>query len=149
MRPRTFSWVRQRHTVAAIVYFLYGLFYLFGAQYLISMQATQRGMSNSTLFLLIGACIALLFPWLLYSRFALAFSLRLKPQAQRHTLYIDFALILGILVVLRVIALLRGGLYLKTPLHTAAVIIAALNAACLLWAAVSKPMWVSHHSPGP
>ena len=141
--------IQKRHTVAAVVYFLYGVFYLLGAQYLTSMRMTERGMSNSSLFFVLGATIAILFPLLIYSRFALALSLWWKPQAQRKTLFLNFTLILGLLVILRVIALLRGGLYAKTPLHTAALIIAAMNAACLVWASASQPLWISRESQGP
>jgi hypothetical protein len=135
--------------VAAIVYFLYGVFYLFGAQYLTSMQATARGLSNPRLFFVLGAVITILFPLLIYSRFALALSLWWKTSAHRKTLFINFTLLLGLLVVARVMALLRGGLFLKTPLHTAGLIIAAINAACLLWAGLSKPGWVTHEAQGP
>ena len=141
--------IQKRHTVAAVVYFLYGVFYLLGAQYLTSMRMTERGMSNSSLFFVLGATIAILFPLLIYSRFALALSLWWKPRAQRKTLFLNFTLILGLLVFLRVIALLRGGLYAKTPLHTAALIIAAINAACLVWASASQPLWISRESQGP
>lgn len=141
--------IQKRHTVAAVVYFLYGVFYLLGAQYLTSMRMTERGMSNSSLFFVLGATIAILFPLLIYSRFALALSLWWKPRAQRKTLFLNFTLILGLLVILRVIALLRGGLYAKTPLHTAALIIAAMNAACLVWASASQPLWISRESQGP
>ncbi len=141
--------IQKRHTVAAVVYFLYGVFYLLGAQYLTSMRMTERGMSNSSLFFVLGATIAILFPLLIYSRFALALSLWWKPRAQRKTLFLNFTLILGLLVILRVIALLRGGLYAKTPLHTAALIIAAINAACLVWASASQPLWISRESQGP
>ncbi len=141
--------IQQRHTVAAVVYFLYGVFYLLGAQYLTSMGMTERGMSNSSLFFVIGAVITVLFPLLIHSRFALALSLWWKPRAQRKTLFLNFTLILGLLVILRVIALLRGGLYTKTPLHTAALIIAAMNAACLVWASASQPLWISRESQGP
>ena len=149
--PPTPSWERlqKRHTIAAVVYFLYGLFYLFGAQYLTRMGMTERGMSNSKLFFIIGGIIAILFPLLIHNRFALALSLWQKPREQRNTLFINFTLILGLLVVARVIALLRGGLYAKTPLHTAALIIAGINAACLLWAGLSKPVWVTRASQGP
>lgn len=140
--------LQKRHTVAALVYFLYGVFYLFGAQYLTSMQMTQRGMSHSKLFFFIGGVITMLFPLLIYSRFALALSLWWKPQAQRKTLFISFTLLLGLLVMARVMALLRGGLYTKTPLHTAALIIAAINAACLLWAGLSRPAWVTRDAQG-
>jgi hypothetical protein len=72
-----------------------------------------------------------------------------KPQAHRKTLFLSFTCLLGLLVVARVVALLRGGLYLKTPLHTAALIIAALTAAALLWAGLSKPLWVVRTQQGP
>jgi hypothetical protein len=141
--------LQKRHTVAAVVYFLYGIFYLFGAQYLTSMQATTRGMANPRLFFLIGGVITVLFPLLVYSRFALALSLWWRPHAHRKTLFIDFTLLLGLLVVARVMALWRGGVFMKTPLHTAALIIAAINAACLLWAGLRKPVWVTRESQGP
>ena len=133
--------LHKRHTIAAVVYFLYGVFYLFGAQYFISMGMTERSMSNPTRFFVIGAVITLLFPLLIYSRFELALSLWWKPQAHRKTLFLNFTFLLGLLVVARIIALLYGGSYLKTPLHTAALFVAAINAACLLWAGLSKPVW--------
>jgi hypothetical protein len=146
----TSSWARiqRRHSIAALVYFLYGLFYLFGAQYLTSMQMTQRGMSGASAFFVVGAVIAIVFPLLIYSRFALALSLWWKPRAQRKTLFLSFTLVLGLLVVARVVALLRGGLYSKTWLHTAALLIAAINAACLLWAGFSQPAWVTRTTEG-
>jgi hypothetical protein len=149
--PATPAWDRlqRRHTVAALVYFLYGMFYLFGAQYLTSMQATTRGMSNTTVFFVLGGVLAILFPLLIYSRFALALSLWWQPQAHRKTLFLNFTLILGLLVVARVVALLRGGLFLKTPLHTVALVVAAINAACLLWAGLSKPGWITREVQGP
>jgi hypothetical protein len=141
--------LQKRHTIAAVVYFLYGMFYLFGAQYLTSMGMTQRGMTNPRLFFAIGAVIAVLFPILIYSRFALALSLWWKPRRHRKTLFVNFTFLLGLLVVARVVALLRGGLYLQSSLHTAALIIAALNAACLLWAGLRKPVWVRRTEQGP
>jgi hypothetical protein len=141
--------LQKRHNVAALVYFVYGVFYLLGAQYLTSMQATTRGMSNPRLFFVIGGVITVLFPLLISRRFALALSLWWQPQAQRNTLFIDFTLILGLLVVMRVLALLRGGLFMKTPLHTAALLIAAINAACLLWASLLRPVWITRDSQGP
>jgi hypothetical protein len=129
--------LQKRHTVAALVYFGYGVFYLFGAQYLTSMQATARGMSNPGLFFFLGGVITILFPFLIYHRFALALSLRW--QTHRTTLFVNFTLLLGLLVVGRVVALLRGGLYTKTPWHTVALLIAAINAACLLWAGLGRP----------
>ena len=139
---------QQRYTVAALVYFLYGLFYLFGAQYLISMQATERAMSNPRLFFALGALLVVLLPPLIYSRFALALSLYWKPQTQRKTLFIDFTLLLGCLVIMRVIALIHGKLYLKTSLHTVALIMAVINATCLIWAGVSRPVWVTRETVG-
>jgi hypothetical protein len=141
--------VQQRHTIAALVYFVYGVFYLFGAQYLTSMQATQRGMANPRLFFVLGGIITVLFPLLIYSRFALALSLYWRPRARRQTLYIDFTLLLGLLVIARVIALLRGGLFMKSSLHTAALIVAAMNATCLVWAGVSRPLWVTREAAEP
>src|SRR5919202_27266 len=93
MRPRQ-DYVQQRHTIAALVYFVYGVFYLFGAQYLTSMQAAQRGMANPQLFFVLGGIITVVFPLLIYSRFALALSLYGRRRAHRKTLYIDFTLLL-------------------------------------------------------
>ena len=132
--------VQQRHAIAALVYFVYGVFYLFGAQYLTSMQATQRGMANPRLFFVLGGIITVVFPLLIYSRLALALSWR--PRAHRKTLYLDFTMLLGLLVIARVIALLRGGLFMKSSLHTAALVVAAINATCLVWAGMSQPVWV-------
>ena len=141
--------IQRRHTIAAVVYFLYGLFYLFGAQYITSMvESTGRGSSNSWLFFVLGGVIAVLFPLLIYSRFAFAFSSRWPPSLQRKTVYISFTLLLGILVVARVAALINGGLYMKTPLHTAALVIAAINAAVLLWAGLSQPAWITRDAEG-
>ena len=136
--------VQQRHTIAALVYFVYGVVYLFGAQYLTSMQATQRGMANPRLFFVLGGIITVVFPLLIYSRFALALSWR--PRAHRKTLYIDFTLLLGLLVIVRVMALLRGGLFMKSGLHTAALIVAAFNATCLVWAGLSRPLWMTREA---
>ncbi len=135
---------QQRHAIAALVYFVYGVFYLFGAQYLTSIQTAQRGMANPRLFFILGGIITVVFPLLIYSRFALALSW--WPRAHRQTLYIDFTLLLGLLVIARVIALLRGGLFLKSSLHTAALVVAAINAACLVWAGVSRPVWVTREA---
>jgi len=140
--------LQKRHTVAALVYFAYGVFYLLGAQYLTSMQATTRGMSNPRLFFFLGGVITILFPFLIYSRFALALSLRWQPQAHRTTLFVSFTLLLGLLVLARVVALLRGGLYARTPWHTAALLIAAINAACLLWAGLGRPVWITREPQG-
>ncbi len=138
--------IQQRHTLAAIVYFLYGLYYLFGAQYLTNMQDSQRGMGNPTLFLLLGGCVAVLFPLLIYSRFALALSLRWRTRAYRSTLFVNFTLLLGLLVIVRIVALTRGGVFLKTPLHTLALVITALNATCLMWAGLSRPCWITRET---
>jgi hypothetical protein len=137
---------QRRYTVAALVYFLYGLFYLFGAQYLTSMQATERAMSNPKLFFVLGALLVSILPPLIYSRFALALSLYWRPQPQRKTLFVDFTLLLGCLVLMRVLALLHGQLYLKTSLHTIALIVAVINATCLIWAGISRPVWVTRES---
>ena len=138
--------LQQRYTLAALVYFFYGLFYLFGAQYLTSMRATERGMSNPRLFFALGALLVVLLPPLIYSRFALALSLYWQPQSQRKTLFVDFTLLLGCLVIMRVIALVHSRLYLKTSLHTVALIVAVINATCLVWAGVSRPVWVSREA---
>lgn len=135
--------LQRRHTIAALVYFLYGLFYLFGAQYFTSMQTTTRGMSNPGLFFALGGVITIAFPLLIYRRFALALSLYRTSSAQRATLFINFTLILALLVSGRVIALLRSGRATATPLHTLALLIAILNAACLLWAALKQPWWIT------
>ena len=137
---------QQRYTLAALVYFLYGLFYLFGAQYLTSIRATERAMSNPRFFFALGALLAILLPLLIYSRFALALSLYWKPQTQRKTLFVDFTLLLGCLVIMRVIALIHGKLYLKTPLHTVALIVAVINATCLVWAGVRRPFWITREA---
>lgn len=149
-RPRNWAQVQQRHTIAAIIYFLYGLFYLFGAQYITtSMQASGRGNSTSSwIFFALGGVITIVFPLLIYNRFALALSVKRPSATQRKTVYFSFTLILALLVVLRVVALFRGGLYLKTPLHTTALVIAALTAACLLWASLGQSIWASGESKG-
>jgi len=167
--------VQQRHTIAALVYFVYGVLYLFGAQYLTSMQQTQRGMGNPQIWFILGALITVLFPLLIYSRFALALSLYWQPRAHRKTLYINFTLLLGLMVIVRVLGLAyselctktpledlprglkrpfmivliffydlwRGGFCMKSILHTAALVVAAINATCLVWAGVSRPVWVT------
>ena len=134
---------QQHHTIAAVGYFLYGMFYLFGAQYLTGMQTARRGMSSPRLFFVLGGAIALLFPWLIYRRWAMPLPYFWQPRAERKTLRINFTLLLGLLVFLRVIALVRGGVFLHTWLHTAALVVAAMNATCLLWAGGSRPVWVT------
>src|SRR5215471_272194 len=143
MPPRR-DYVQQRYAIAALVYFVYGVFYLFGAQYLTSMQAAQRGMANPRLFFVLGGIITVVFPLLIYSRFALALSW--QRRASRQTLYLDFTLLLGLLVIARVVALLRGGLFMKSALHTTALVVAALNATCLVWAGMSRPVWVTREA---
>ena len=138
--------VQQRYTLAALVYFLYGLFYLFGAQYLTSMQATERAMSNPTFYYALGTLLVILLPSLIYSRFAVALSLYWQPQTQRKTLFVDFTLLLGCIVIARAIYLLYSRAYLKTPLHTVALIVAVINATCLVWAGVSRPIRVTREA---
>jgi hypothetical protein len=47
---------------------------------------------------------------------------------------------------MRVVALIHGKLYLKTPLHTVALIVAVINATCLVWAGVNRPVWVTREA---
>ena len=149
MRPRQ-DYVQQRHTIAASVYFFYGACYFFGAQYFMSMQDTQRGMAYvaySTFFFILGGLIAVLFPLLVYSRFALAVSWYRRPHAQYKTLHISFTLLLGLLVIFRIYwQFLRGNVFMKTPLHMAALIVTVINATCLIWAGVSRPVWVTREA---
>ena len=144
--PSSNTPVPWRYTLAALVYFLYGLFYFFGAQYFINMQPTERTMSNSLWFSVLGGLLVVLLPWLIYQRFMFAFSWCARRRAERKSLFIDFTLLLGCLVSLRVIALLVSRTYLKTPWHTAALIIACINAACLLWAGARQPGWIQRES---
>ena len=148
--PRNWEQIQRRHTIAAVVYFLYGLFYLFCAQYITtSMQASGRGSSTSSwLFFVLGGIIAVVFPLLIYNRFAFALSIKRPSASERKTGFLSFTLVLGLLVVLRVFALFQGGLYLKTPLHTTALVVAAITAACLLWAGWSHPIWASREPEG-
>jgi hypothetical protein len=140
--------IRQRHTIAAVVYFLYGLFLLFGAQYLTPMRVAERGMSNPKGFFILGAFIVVLFPLLIYSRFALALSLWWQPGAHRTTLFVNFTLLLAFLVVARVVWLMLSGAFARTWLHTAGVLVAAINAIFLLRAGLSLPVWISRESQG-
>ena len=133
--------LQRRHTIAAGVYFIYGIYYLFGAQYLTSMQSTQRGMSNPTVFFVLGGIIAITFPILIYRRMGIGVSFLQRVSGRHRGYQISFTLLLGLLVCARVVALLRGGLYLKSPLHTAALVLAAINAAFLLWAGLSQAWW--------
>ena len=58
---------QQRYTVAALVYFLYGVCYFFGSQYFMSMQDTERGMAYAayaTFFFIVGGLILLCSPCL-------------------------------------------------------------------------------------
>jgi hypothetical protein len=141
--------IQRRHTIAAAVYFLYGLFYLFGAQYVTGMGMSQRGTSASApLFFAIGGVIAILFPLLIHRIFAFGLSWNGFKQRQRSTFYLSFTLILGLLVVGRVYSLIKLEFYAKSPLHRAGLFIAAINAACLLWAGFSRPAWISRQSEG-
>ncbi len=147
--PERGARLQRRHTIAAIVYFIYGLFYLFGAQYVTGMQMSERGSSASApLFYVIGAAIAILFPLLIHRLFAFGLSLGWPAQMKRNTFYISFTLILGLLVVGRVVSLIRLEFYAKSPLHVAGLIIAAVNAATLLWAGLSRPVWLSREAGG-
>jgi hypothetical protein len=149
MPPRR-DYVQQRHTIAALVYFLYGVCYFFGAQYFMSMQDTQRGIAYaaySTFFFILGGLITVLFPLLIYSRFALAVSWYRRPHVQYKTLHINFTLLLGLLVIFRIYwQFLRGNVFMKTPLHIAALIVTVINATCLIWAGVSRPVWVTREA---
>jgi mannose/fructose/N-acetylgalactosamine-specific phosphotransferase system component IID len=149
--PPTGKPLQQRYTLAASVYFLYGMGYLLGSQYFMSMQDTQRGMayaSYATFFFILGGLITVLFPLLIYSRFAFAVSWYWRPHAQYNTLSISFTLLLGLLVIFRIYWLLRDNVFMKTPLHMAAFIITVINAACLIWAGVSRPFWVTREAVG-
>lgn len=140
--------IQRRHTIAAVVYFLYGLFYLFGAQYLTPMRVAESGMSNPRAFFILGAIFTVLFPLLIYSRFILGLSLWWQPRAHRATLFINFTLLLAPLVTIRVVWLILSGAYARTWLHTAGVVVAAINAVFLLWAGLSLPGWTSRDSQG-
>jgi hypothetical protein len=147
--PPTGKPLQQRYTIAASVYFLYGVCYLFGSQYFMNMQDTQRGMayaSYATFFFVLGGLITVLFPMLIYSRFAFAVSWYWRPHAQYKTLSINFTLLLGFLVLFRIYWLLRDSVFMKTSLHTTAFIITVINAACLIWAGVSRPFWVTREA---
>ena len=133
--------LQARHTVAAIVYFIYGVYYLFGAQYLTSMQSTGRAMSNPTVFFILGGIITVVFPILIYRRTGIGISFLQRASGRHRSYQISFTLLLGLLVCARVAALLRGDLYLKSPLHTIALVLAAINAAFLLWAGLGQAWW--------
>jgi hypothetical protein len=130
-----------RHTLAAVVYFIYGGYYLFGAQYLTSMQSTERAMSNPNVFFILGGIIAVAFPILIYRRTGIGVSFLQRASGRHRSYQISFTLLLGLLVCARVAALLRGGLYLKSPLYTIALVLAAINAAFLLWAGLGQAWW--------
>jgi MFS family permease len=143
---------QQRYTVAALVYFFYGVCYFFGSQYFMSMQDTERGMAYAayaTFFFIAGGLITVVFPLLIYSRFALAVSWNWRPHAQYKTLHISFTMLLGFLVIFRSYLLLRSNAFMKTPLHMAALIITVINATCLIWAGMSRPVWVTRESVEP
>lgn len=133
--------LQKRHTIAAIVYFIYGIYYLFGAQYLTSMQSTERAMSNPTVFFILGGIITVIFPILIYLRTGLGVSFFHRASGRPRSYQISFTLLLGLLVCARVVALWRGALYLKTPLHTVALALAVINTACLLWAGLGQAWW--------
>ena len=133
--------LQRRHTIAAAVYFIYGIYYLFGAQYLTSMQSTQRAMSNPQVFFILGGIIAVAFPVLIYRRTGIGISFLQRASGGHRSYQISFTLLLGLLVCARVAALLRGGLYLKSSLHTVALVLAAVNAAVLLWAGLGQAWW--------
>ncbi len=135
-----------RYTLAALVYFCYGLLYFFGAHYLTNTQATERAMSNAQWFFAIGALLVVLLPWLIYQRCALAVSWCSRRARQRKTLSLDFTLLLGCLVSMRVIGLIVHQAHNKTPLHQAALLMAILTALCLLWAGASRPGWMSRET---
>jgi hypothetical protein len=141
--------IQRRHTLAAIVYFIYGLFYLFGAQYVMGTGISGRSISASTpLFFVIGGVITILFPLLIHHIFAFGLSWSWFKQMQRSTFYLSFTLILGLLVVGRVYSLIKLGFYAKSPLHLTGLLIAAINAVFLLWAGLSRPFWISRQSEG-
>lgn len=147
--PERGAKLQRRHKIAAIVYFIYGLFYLFGAQYVTGMQMSERGSStNAPMFYVIGAVIVILFPLLIHRVFAFGLSLGWPAQMKRNTLYISFTMIVGLLVVGRVISLIRLEFYAKSPLHVAGLVIAAINAVFLLWAGLSRPVWLSREAGG-
>ena len=133
--------IQTRHTIAAVVYFIYGIYYLFGAQYLTSMQSTERAMSNPKVFFILGGIIAVAFPILIYRRTGIGVSFLQRASGRHRSYQISFTLLLGLLVCARVAALLRGGLYLKSPLYTIALVLAAVNAAFLLWAGLGQAWW--------
>ena len=141
--------LQTRHTVAAIGYFIYGIYYLFGAQYLTSMQSTERAMSNPKVFFILGGIIAVAFPILIYRRTGIGISFLQRSSGRHRSYQISFTLLLGLLVCARVAALLRGGLYLKSPLHTVALVLAAINAAFLLWAGLGQAWWRVQASDSP
>ena len=141
--------MQRRHTTAAIVYFIYGLFYLFGAQYVTGMGMSERGTSASApMFFVIGGVITILFPLLIHRIFAFGLSLSWFKQMQRSTFYLSFTLILALLVLGRVYSLIKLEVYAKSPLHMTGLLLAAINAAFLLWAGLSRPFWISRQSEG-
>jgi MFS family permease len=147
--PPTGQHMQRRYTLAASVYFLYGVCYFFGSQYFMSMQDTERGMAYAayaTFFFIVGGLITVVFPLLIYSRFAFAVSWSWRPHAQYTTLHISFTMLLGVLVLFRSYWLLRSNAFMKTPLHMAALLITVINATCLIWAGVSRPVWVTREA---
>jgi hypothetical protein len=141
--------IQRRHTIAAMVYFIYGVFYLYGAQYITGTGMSQRGMSTgATMWFVIGGAIAIVFPLLIHRIFAFGLSLSWSKQRQRSTFYISFTLILGLLVAGRVYSLIQLGFYAKSALHIMGLLIACINAVVLLWAGLSRPCWLSRQPEG-
>ena len=141
--------IQRRHTIAAMVYFIYGVFYLYGAQYITGTGMSQRGMSTgATMWFVIGGAIAIVFPLLIHRIFAFGLSLSWSKQRQRSTFYISFTLILGLLVAGRVYSLIQLGFYAKSALHIMGLLIASINAVVLLWAGLSRPCWLSRQPEG-
>lgn len=141
--------IQRRHTLAAIVYFIYGLFYLFGAQYVTSTGMSTRGASSSApVWFVIGGVILILFPILIYRTAAIPLPLGWIKPIKWRTLHISFTLLLSLAVVARVISLIRLEFYAKSPLHMTGLIVVMINAAFLLRAGLSRPFWVSRQSAG-
>ena len=141
--------IQRRHAIAAIVYFIYGLFYLFGAQYITDAGVTSRGMSTgATKWYILGGAVAVVFPLLIHRMFAFGLSLSWPKRMQRSTWHLSFTFILGLMVAARVYSLLKLEFYAKSSLHKTGLLIAAINAACLLWAGLSRPCWISRQAEG-
>ena len=98
-------------------------------------------MSSPRVFFILGAIITIAFPILIYRRTGIGVSFLQRASGRHRSYQISFTLLLGLLVCARVAALMRGGLYLKSPLHTIALVLAAINAAFLLWAGLGQAWW--------